>query len=377
MMAFLDSNMLFDSTIRQELSRQFVATMVVMVTVVMTIILIRTFGQASRGQVNPTEVSLVMGYTILGYFPSLMTMALFISCVGTLSRMYNDSEMVIWFSSGNGLMSFLKPILHFAWPYVLTVSLMALLVWPWANFQIQDLRQRFEKRGDLERVSPGEFQESANGLRVFFIDKHIVGDIGKSNVFIASTEKNKQSMTSSQSGRIETINNENYLILNNGQRLETDLATQEFKLSEFVEYGMQESNKGVLFDEKTTSAISTWDLIKNPRPTYLGELGWRISIGIAAFNFLLIGLAVAHMNPRAAKSSSMIYSLLIFLIYFNLINLCQAWVSAGKINIFVQILGLNGCVFLMAYLWLTQRNLNFSWKSLGKRVVTDPDVKSL
>ena len=52
--------MLFDSSLKQELNRSFGATLVVLVTVVMTMVLIRTLGLASNGNVNPAEVSLVL-----------------------------------------------------------------------------------------------------------------------------------------------------------------------------------------------------------------------------------------------------------------------------------------------------------------------------
>ena len=71
--------MLFDSSLRKELSRSFGATLIVLVTVVMTMILIRTLGQASRGSFNPSDVTLVMGYTVLAYLPTLLTMSLFIA----------------------------------------------------------------------------------------------------------------------------------------------------------------------------------------------------------------------------------------------------------------------------------------------------------
>jgi hypothetical protein len=58
--------MLFHSSIRKELARTFGATLVVLITIVMTIILIRTLGQASRGVVNPSEVMMVMGFSVLG-----------------------------------------------------------------------------------------------------------------------------------------------------------------------------------------------------------------------------------------------------------------------------------------------------------------------
>ena len=103
--------MLFHSSIRKELARTFGATLVVLITIVMTIILIRTLGQASRGVVNPSEVMMVMGFSVLGYLPVLLTLSLFIAIVGTLSRMYAESEMVIWSSSevpepGWGLMDY-------------------------------------------------------------------------------------------------------------------------------------------------------------------------------------------------------------------------------------------------------------------------------
>ena len=95
--------MLFDSSLKQELNRSFGATLVVLVTVVMTMVLIRTLGLASNGNVNPAEVSLVLGFTVLGYLPTIFTLSLFVAMVSTLSRLYRDSEMVIWLTSGQGL----------------------------------------------------------------------------------------------------------------------------------------------------------------------------------------------------------------------------------------------------------------------------------
>src|SRR4029079_19456205 len=140
--------MLFHSSLRKELARSFGASLVVLVTIVMTMSLIRTLSQASRGSVNPQEVLMVMGYVVLGYLPPIMTLSLFIAIVGTLSRMYRDSEMVIWFSAGRGLSAFLKPLFRFAWPVLLVIAALALVVWPWANHQTQDMKERYGKRGD-------------------------------------------------------------------------------------------------------------------------------------------------------------------------------------------------------------------------------------
>ena len=149
--------MLFDSSIRKEMARSFGATLVVLITVVMTMMLIRTLGQASRGNVNPSDVMLVMGFTVTGQLPTILSLSLFIAIVATLSRMYRDSEMVMWFASGRGLASLIAPLLRFAWPVIAVIALLALAVWPWANQQIQTLKIQYEQRSDVDRIAPGEF----------------------------------------------------------------------------------------------------------------------------------------------------------------------------------------------------------------------------
>ena len=106
--------MLFDSTLRKDLARSFGATFVVIITIVLTMMLIRTLGQAAVGHVAPQDVALLMGYVALGYLPLVLALSLFIAVVATLGRMYRDSEMVIWFVSGIGLTRFVRPVLRMA-----------------------------------------------------------------------------------------------------------------------------------------------------------------------------------------------------------------------------------------------------------------------
>src|SRR3569832_1868190 len=99
--------MLFHSTLRKELARSFGATLVVLVPIVMTLLFVRTLSLASKGTVSPEDILMVMGYTVLGYLPPILTLSLFIAIVGTLSRMYRDSETEIRLDAGRGQSAFL------------------------------------------------------------------------------------------------------------------------------------------------------------------------------------------------------------------------------------------------------------------------------
>ena len=229
--------MLFHSSIRKELARSFGATLVVLATVVMTMTLIRTVGEASRGTFNPTDVMIVMGYTVLSDMPTILSMSLFIAILSVLTRMYKDSEMVIWFGSGHGLASLLKPLFRFAWPILVVILVLAFFILPWAFGRIEDLRDRYEKRGDIARIEPGQFQESANGDRVFFIEKNSENKQVGNNVFIATNEQGKETITSARSGHIEIIGADKFLVLENGQRLEKTAGKPDLTVSVFERYG--------------------------------------------------------------------------------------------------------------------------------------------
>ena len=367
--------MLFHSTLRKELARSFGATLVVLVTIVMTMTLIRTLSQASRGSVNPQEVLMVMGYTVLGYLPPVLTLCLFIAIVGTLSRMYRDSEMVIWFSAGRGLSAFLAPLFRFAWPILLVVAALALVVWPWSNQQTQQLKDRYGTRGDLERVAPGQFQESASGKRVFFLDKDTPDNKSGKNIFISTNEHGKETVTSARSGRIETMGDSQFLVLGNGQRLETTEAGQ-LKISEFEEYANRVgTNELVARENLPAKTRTTFDLIMEPTRPHLGELAWRLGLALAAVNFVVIAITVSSVNPRAGRSGNLVFALFAFVVYFNLLNLGQSWISTGRADFGVFLVGLHGGVLLAGGLWLGKQHNNWTLRRLRReRTAPEPDV---
>jgi lipopolysaccharide export system permease protein len=362
--------MLFQSSIRKELARSFGATLVVLITIVMTIVLIRTLGQASRGYINPQDVMLFMAYSGLGRLPTILTLALFIAMVSTLSRMYRDSEMVVWFTSGRGLASFVWPLYHFAWPILLVITLMAIFVWPWSNQQTQDMQSRYEQRGDLDRIAPGQFQESSSGNRVFFIDRDLAGDQASNNVFIAATEKGKSSITTARSGRIETRDNAQFLMLENGQRLENVVGQSALKISDFEEYGSKTGDTGASSaSAPEAKLLSTRNLIKAPTRSNLGELAWRLGLALAAFNVVVVAVALASVNPRGGRSNNLIFVLLTFVVYNNLINVGQSWIFSGVISFGNLLLAMHGGVLLLSLAWLAKRHFNWAFKpiALGRR----------
>ena len=357
--------MLFHSSLRKDLARNFGATLVILVTIVMTITLIRTLGQASRGSVNPSEVMLVMGLSVLGQMTTIATLSLFITVVATLSRMYADSEMVIWFSSGRGLGNFIRPLFSFTWPILTMIAMLALFIWPWSNQQIEDLRQRYEKRNDVERIAPGQFQESAGGNRVFFIDKDSPGQRWGTNVFVSSRDGKFESVTTASQGRVEFVGTDRFLYLENGQQWLTHLDSGETRLTQFERYQLLIDTDNAPPGEALNSRQNTtWQLLQQPTPANQAELAWRTGLLFTAINMVLLALALSAVNPRVGRSYHLGLALFVFVAYYNLLTVGQNWISTGRMSAGAFMLMLHGGVFLLAMVWLTLRHMNWSWRTL-------------
>jgi lipopolysaccharide export system permease protein len=349
--------MLFDSTVRRELARGFGATLVVVLTIVLTNFLIRTVRDAAGGVVAPQDVVLLLGYLALGYLPMILALSLFVAVVVGLGRMYRDSEMAIWFASGIGLARFVRPVLRMSWPVLVVVALLLLFVWPWGNRSSLELRERYQQRSDLSRVAPGVFQTSADGRRVFFVERETADGTSARNVFILASGERGESVTSARSGRLESQGEGRYLVLERGQRNDWLASSGERTLSRFEGYRVLASeNAARSAENQPPRVVGTWDLVGRPTPRNQGELTWRFGLLLGSANLLLVGIGLSATNPRRASNWNLLFALLAFGVYYNLINLSQAWVAGERLGMGTALFALHGTVFVLALLLLWWRD---------------------
>ncbi|MCU0943534.1 MAG: LptF/LptG family permease, partial [Hydrogenophaga sp.] len=190
------------------------------------------------------------------------------------------------------------------------------------------------------------------------------------NIFISSTETDgRETITSARSGRIEWVDDRQFLLLNNGQRLEAQ-PDDALRVSEFAEYGTQIGDSIVRGGAGVElKARPTWELITSPSQPNLAELGWRIGLAVTAFNFVLIALATTAGNPRAGRSGNLFFTLFAFVFYYNLLNIGQNWVARGVVGLWPYTLALHGGVLAITLLWFYKRHHGLSLRSAIARML--------
>ncbi|MBH9553743.1 LPS export ABC transporter permease LptF [Inhella gelatinilytica] len=357
--------MLFHTSFRSELARQFGVSLVVLITIVLTFALIKTLGAAAGGKVDPADVLLALFFAGVTQLPVVLALALFIAVVGSVSRLYRDSEMAVWLASGQPLRRFLGPIASMAWPVWLGLAILMLWVTPWTQRETVQMRERYEKRSDLSRVAPGQFQSSRDGSKVFFIERGGESQgIGR-NVFILTQKAEQEAVITAAEGRVEWEGEDRFLSLTNGQRAETLTAAEGRTVARFAGYRvLTDAGAARSMDELPPKAMSTQHLALSEHPRHHGQLVWRVGLIWGAINLSILGVGLAASNPRRPNNWGLVAALLVFIIYYHLINLTEGWVGRERLTPAQALLSVHGSVAVLAIslILLRDEGLRFHWR---------------
>jgi lipopolysaccharide export system permease protein len=353
--------MILERSLRRELAFTAAAVFMVLLTIILTTMMIRIVGFAASGEIDPRDVLVLIGLTVIGYLGVMLIVTMFVSILFVLTRWYRDSEMVVWFASGVSLTSLIRPIAQFATPIIVLVAFCAFVAWPWSNEQSKLVKERFAQRDEVSLLAPGQFRESPSSHRVFFIEGMSADSEHVNNVFVTSTENGKVNVIVSHQGHVEThANGDRFVVLENGRRYDGEPTRPDYRIMEFGRYGVRIESHAVV-DRPSPTSTPTLALLARPDRANLAELAWRAGLPLVAINLMLLALPLSYQNPRRSRTINLVMAVLIYLTYSNLLNLMQAWIEQGKLSFGVGLWALHALaaviVALAFYIRLRNRPL--------------------
>ncbi|HWI36868.1 MAG TPA: LPS export ABC transporter permease LptF [Burkholderiales bacterium] len=351
--------MIFQRALLREFASLAGAVFMALFSIAVTINLIRLLGKAAGGSIPTDAVLAFLGFFALGALPILLSLTMFISVLLTLTRGWRDSEMVIWFASGLPLTAWLKPVLMFALPQFAVIAALSLFISPWAAQMASKYASKLELRDDVSRVTPGVFGETANKERVFFVES-VSGETNQvQNVFLASAQQGKAGVSMSRSGHTETApNGDRFIVLEQGRRYEGSPGDEEYRVTEFDRYAARIETKENIEPEATHKNMSTWGLITHPTNLNLSELIWRIGIPVSSLVLVLLAIPMSFVNPRAGRSANLLFALLTYMVYSNLLSVSQARVAQGRLDFSLGVWMVHaGMVVLLVFLFAQRMQL--------------------
>src|SRR5215831_379797 len=324
--------MVFRRSLVRELSVTAVGLFLILLGILFTNLMLRLLARAAGGTIAPEGILALLGFNAVFYFNILFSVALFVTVLLTLSRWYRDSEMIVWFTSGQGLTSWLKPFL---------VAIVVLSLWlsPWAEQRRLEYERQLESRDEVALLAPGLFKEFRNARLVVFIESLNSFDNTIHNIFLHSIDDGKDVTTVARSGYLEEApNGDRFIVLKDGRRYEGQPGSAEFRSVEFERFGRRIEPSEVRAPPLSMKAMPTGLLALSSGAPERAELFWRISVPISAFILVLLAIPLSYVNPRMGRSFNLITAAFMYTVYNNCLNIVQSFIAQGRVPMIVGLI---------------------------------------
>lgn len=324
--------MLYRRALTREMGLTTGAVLTVLIAIALVVLFIRLLGDVARGELANEAVFAFLGFSLLYFLPVLMTIALFAGVLLPFSRIWRDSEMVIWFGAGLSLTQWMRPVLTFAVPFSLVILLLTLVLNPWAQTKKSEYRQDLRSRSESSLIAPGLFAESSAGQRVYYVESlnPLTGIVR--NVFMQSRIDGQLGLVVAREGRhTELPDGSRYLVFKDGRRYEGTPGQLDYRIVQFERYWMRLDPIAVNGKETGVRQASVSELINDVSPQARAELLWRLGVPLSALVLAVMAIPLSFVNTRARRSYGLIVALLLYFVYNNLLSFTQAWVAQDKL----------------------------------------------
>jgi lipopolysaccharide export system permease protein len=328
--------MIFRRSLVRELTATAIGLFLVLLAILFTNLVLRLLARAAGGAVAPEGILALLGFNALFYLNILLSVTVFLTVLLTLSRWYRDSEMVVWFTSGQSLAACLKPILLFAAPFFVAIVVLSLFLSPWAEQRRLEFERQLESRDEIALLTPGLFKEFRRANLVVYLESINTFDGTIHNIFLHSVDEGKDVTTVARSGSLEeSENGDRFIVLDDGRRYEGKPGSTDYRIVEFEKLGRRIESAELRTLPVSAKAIPTPTLLVLDGRIERAELFWRLSVPISALVLTLLGIPLSYVNPRMGRSFNLITAALLYLVYSNCLNIVQSFIAQGKLGFWV------------------------------------------
>lgn len=353
----------FERALTREMAASAGVAFAALVAIFSVVLLVRILGKAAIGDLDVEAVMPMLGFGLLRALPVLLSLGLFVGVFMSLSRLWRDSEAVIWMNGGVGPWGWAQPVIFFVLPVVLIIAFVSLDGLAWGARKQGEFEQILAARDQISNLSAGVFTEDRQGKRVVFVEKISSDGIKVENIFVQSFERGRMGVTVASQGSIQRMDNgDTFLVLEQGKRYEGVPGAADFWMAKFKSYSVRVPPQAVVERGKTKRSMQAAELVRNPSPANMGEWVSRLGHPVSALLLCLLAVPLSYANPRAGRSMNVVFTVLIYAAYNNFVGLSQGWVEREKMGAATALFLVHGSMLLilLAMFW---RRFRGPWSS--------------
>jgi lipopolysaccharide export system permease protein len=327
----MSANKIIDQYLIREIVHPLLAICLGLVAIFVTYSLSRLLVDADAGLLRATDVAQLTLLKSIISLDVLLPLSLFLAVMTGLGRLYTDSEIYAMRASGISEAHLLQPLLKLTLVLAIIVALLSTWARPWAYTQSYAIKAAAEASTDTGRIRAARFYNFGDNERTVFIEHIAENGRDLTGVFVRTKKASDLQVITASSGTFE------YLARPLFHRLELKDARVFKKVVEdtdfsalfgtFVIWLPVESPQDQGYKVKSTSTL---ELSQATMPPEVAEFQWRLSTPVSMFLLALAAIPLSRSRPRQGRYAKMLLALVIYAVYFNLLDVSRSWVEQGS-----------------------------------------------
>jgi lipopolysaccharide export system permease protein len=327
---------IIDKYIAKELLFSFLAVIFVLLIIVLGTEVVHLLGMVTQGIIPIYALYAYLINSMFEFAVVLIPLSLLMGILLAFGRLYRDSEMAAMMSAGIGPKQWYRPLMLIAVPATILLFILLMYVKPLISQQRAILAAELRSQTVVDSLLTGQFNRASVGGGVLFLGSDNKQDSDKKNNIFFQQHSDDGSHVDLAASTSSYINEDgrHYMMMHDGTHYIGNAGAPNFKIIQYKEYGIHIEKKPVRVhhSESTKSATELWH---SNRPQDRAEFQWRITLPLATIIVAFMALPLSQTDPRSGRYAKLVWALILYLMYSNLLGIGKTWIVQERVPIWV------------------------------------------
>ncbi len=316
-----------------EAGRTWMAVTAVLMAIMLSTRFARFLGEAAKGHIPPELLWKVVALSSLQYLTILTPISLLLGSMLALGRMYRDSEIAAMHACGVGLGRLYRPFVRLGFALALLTGVLSLYLSPQAGRTVDYLTKKAAQELKFGVLEPGRFRELPDEGGVFYVEDLNEDGSEIREVFVQLNSSAGESVITAPRGvqRTDAQSGARSLVLLDGYRVDGVPGEARLRITRFAEHGVTMEPPQFIYRSSKQATKASFELIGSADLKDIAELQWRLSAPIAVLLLALLSVPLSRIDARSGRYSKVALGIVVYILYFNLLGVAQAWLESGKL----------------------------------------------
>jgi len=346
--------LIIDRYIIKEITLTFLGVTFVLLLIFLSALLLRLFDDAARGLFQVNAILLLLGFKSIGNLVFILPLAMYLSILLALSRLYKDNEMTALAAGGIGEIQVLRSVVILSIAFAILVGFLTLYLAPWAKHQTDVIIANSKVSSEVTGINPGRFRDLSAGKGTLYV-QHVSDKKTKlKNIFVQGRNEKGNVIVTAELGYkfIDEETGDDFIELVNGYRYQGNPGDSNYSIIHFAKHGIRIRKKPPTNIYYHKLSIKTETLLGSTKLTDKIELHSRISLMLLCLVLSILAVPLSKTSPRQGQYAKLTIAILIYITYANLLNINRAWLEKGKIPIEASFWWLHLVMFIITLLFI-------------------------